>query len=91
MKTELKIGLAFWPLVIPAVLILVQDWQGWLGLLGDFIAYILFVAVAIYTCVYFALAGPRPTTFKKEDWLDPQHNQEPGTAAAGIGTLQHTA
>jgi hypothetical protein len=77
MKTELKIGLAFWPLIVPAVLILVQGWQGWLGLLGDFLAYFLLVAVAIYTCVYFALAGPRPTTFKVEDWLDPANQIHP--------------
>ncbi len=77
MKTELKLGLAFWPLIVPAVLILVQGWQGWLGLLGDFVAYWLLVAVAIYTCVYFALAGPRPTTFRVEDWLDPTNQYHP--------------
>ncbi len=77
MKTELKLGLAFWPLIVPAVLILVQGWQGWLGLLGDFVVYWLLVAVAIYTCVYFALAGPRPTTFKVEDWLDPTNQYHP--------------
>lgn len=77
MKTELKIGLAVWPLAIPAMLILLQGWQGWLGLLGDFMAYCLFLVVAIYTCVYFALAGPRPTNFKMADWLDPANHHHP--------------
>ncbi|MBN2153426.1 MAG: PHP domain-containing protein [Candidatus Lokiarchaeota archaeon] len=77
MKTESKIGLAVWPLSVPAILLVVLRGQGWLGLLGDLLAYCLFLTVAIYTCVYIALAGPRPVTFKAVDWLDPENQFRP--------------
>jgi hypothetical protein len=74
MKTEFKIGLAIWPLAIPAFIIY---WQGWLGLLGDFIAYCLIMVVFIYTSVAVALAGPRRAAFKQADWLDPVNHYHP--------------
>ncbi|MEX2728712.1 MAG: hypothetical protein Q6353_015760, partial [Candidatus Sigynarchaeum springense] len=77
MKTELKIGLAIWPLAVPAALLIVMPVQSWTRFLVDFLAYCLFLTVAVFTCVYFALAGPRPVLFKKEDWLDPANQFHP--------------
>jgi hypothetical protein len=74
MKPEVKIGIAIWFLLVPAFLI---SWYGWLGILGDFLAYCMVVTVVFYTAVIVHLDGPRKYKYKMADWLDATNQHHP--------------
>jgi len=74
MKAEIKIGFIVWLLLVPVVLIL---WYGWLGIIGEFLAYCSVAGVIIYTSVILNLDGPRKYKYKMADWLDPANQYHP--------------
>nr|MDO8114843.1 CehA/McbA family metallohydrolase [Candidatus Sigynarchaeota archaeon] len=74
MKTELKIAIVFWPLIVPAVLI---NWLDWLGLVGRFMSYCMTAGIIISTSIAIALAGPRKYKFKISDWFGPSSQYHP--------------